>query len=208
MLGCDVGKKIWGATTQGSPDFGHASSPVVDGQTLIAASGPQHGGSLSAYDAATGKVKWQWKEDGPAYASPIVVTAGGVKQVITNSQSHVIGVGFADGKTLWKLPLKSNYDQNSVTPIVSGDLVIFSSLGNPVTAVRPGSSPQKVWENKEVGMYMNSPVLAAGMLWGLSHRNKGQFFGLDPRRARRFGPARAGRRRTPQWLRAARRYLR
>jgi outer membrane protein assembly factor BamB len=171
------GKKMWAATAQGSPDFGHASSPVVDGETLIAASGPQSGGSLSAYDSSTGKVKWH----GPAYASPIVVTAGGVKQVITNSQSHVVGVSFSDGKTLWKLPLKTNYDQNSVTPVVSGDVVIFSGLGNPVTAVRPGATPQKAWENKEVGMYMNSPVLASGVLWGLSHRNKGQFFGLDPK---------------------------
>ena len=30
-------------------------------------------------------------------------------------------------------------------------------------------------------MYMNSPVLAVECLWGLSHRNKGQFFGLDPK---------------------------
>jgi diaminopimelate decarboxylase len=64
--------------------------------------------------------------------------------------------------------------------MVAGNIVIFSGLGNPVTGVRPGPAPQKVWENKEVGMYMNSPVMAAGMVWGLSHRNKGQFFGLDP----------------------------
>jgi outer membrane protein assembly factor BamB len=179
-----TGKKIWAQSAKGSPDFGHASSPVVDDETLIATLGPQSGGSLSAFEAATGKVKWQWTEDGPAYASPIVVTAGGAKQVITNGQSHIVGVSFADGKTLWKLPLKTNYDQNSVTPIVSGDFVIFSGLGNPVTAIRPGPTPQKVWENKEVGMYMNSPVLASGVLWGLSHRNKGQFFGLDPKTGR------------------------
>ncbi|HYP05265.1 MAG TPA: PQQ-binding-like beta-propeller repeat protein [Bryobacteraceae bacterium] len=175
------GKKLWSTAAKGSPDFGHASSPVVDGDTLIGAVGPQSGGTLSAFEAATGKVKWQWKEDGPAYASPIVIMAGGVKQVVTNSQSHLIGVSLADGKTLWKLPLKTNYDQNSVTPLVVGDVVIFSGLGNPVTAVRPGSQPQKLWENKEFGMYMNSPVLAAGVVWGLSHRNKGQFFGIDPK---------------------------
>lgn len=176
-----TGKRIWSVPSKGSPDFGHASSPVIDGDTLIAALGPQIGGSLGAFDAATGNVKWQWKEDGPAYASPVIVTIGGAKQVITNSQKRVIGVSVADGKTLWTLPLNTNYDQNSVTPLVFGDLIIFSGLGNPVTAVRLGASPQKVWENKELGMYMNSPVLAGGVVWGLSHRNKGQFFGLDPK---------------------------
>ena len=127
------------------------------------------------------RVKWQWKEDGPAYASPIIAEPAGVRQVITNSQSHIVAVSINDGKLLWKLPLKTPYDQNSVTPILVGDMVIYSGLSNPVTAIRPGNPPQQVWENKEVGMYMNSPVLAAGVLWGLSHRNKGQFFGLNPK---------------------------
>jgi outer membrane protein assembly factor BamB len=30
-------------------------------------------------------------------------------------------------------------------------------------------------------MYMNSPVLADDRLYGFSHRNKGQFFALDPK---------------------------
>lgn len=175
------GKKLWSVRAEGSPDFGHAASPIVDGETLIAALGPQSGGFLSAFNVATGKVKWQWKEDGPAYASPIIVSAGGMRQVITNSQSHVIGVSLSDGKLLWKIGLKTPYDQNSVTPLVVGDLVIYSGLSNPVTAIRLGNPPQKVWENKEFQLYMNSPVLASGLLWGLSNRNKGQFFGLDPK---------------------------
>jgi outer membrane protein assembly factor BamB len=106
---------------------------------------------------------------------------GGVRQVITNTRKNIVGVSLADGKLLWKAPLETPYDQNSVTPIVVGDLLIYSGLSNPVTAIQPGASGRKAWENKEVGMYMNSPVLAAGVLWGLSHRNKGQFFGLDPK---------------------------
>ena len=96
-------------------------------------------------------------------------------------QNNIAGISVADGKLLWKQPLKTPYDQNSVTPMIVGDIVVYSGLSNPVTAIRPGNPPQRVWENKEVGMYMNSPVLAAGVLWGLSHRNKGQFFGLDPK---------------------------
>jgi outer membrane protein assembly factor BamB len=167
-----TGKKIWGTPAQGSPDFGVASSPLVDGDTLIA--------GLTAYEAATGKVKWQWKDDGVAYASPLVITAGGVKQVIANSQSQILGLAFDSGKLLWKLPLRSDYDQNAVTPIAVGNFLIFSALGNPLQAIRPGAAPQKVWENREVGMYMSSPVMAAGVLWGLTNRNKGQFFGVDP----------------------------
>lgn len=187
MLSCwdaGSGSKIWSFDGKGSPDFGSASSPVVDGTTLIAAAGPQNGGFLGAFDSTTGKLKWQWKEDGPAYSSPVIIEAAGQRQIVTNSQSNLVAVAEADGKLIWKIPLKTPYDQNSVTPIVIGDLIVYSGLSNPVTAIRPGKTPQKVWENKEVGMYMNSPVLAAGVLWGLSHRNKGQLFGLDPKTGR------------------------
>ncbi|HYI92075.1 MAG TPA: PQQ-binding-like beta-propeller repeat protein, partial [Bryobacteraceae bacterium] len=124
MLACwdaNTGSKVWNFDSKGSPDFGAASSPVIDGTTLIAAIGPQTGGSLTAFDAASGKIKWQWKEDGPAYASPVIVSAGNVRQVITNSQSNLIGVALSDGKLLWKQPLKTSYDQNSVTPMIVGD---------------------------------------------------------------------------------------
>lgn len=175
------GKKLWTFDSKGSPEYGQASSPVVDRGTLIASVGPQNGGGLAAFDPGTGKIRWQWKEDGPAYASPVIAEPAGVRQVITNSQSNIVGVAVADGKLLWKMPLKTPYDQNSVTPLVVGDMVIYSGLSNPVTAIRPGPQPQKVWENKEVGMYMNSPVMAGGILWGLSHKNKGQFFGIEPK---------------------------
>jgi outer membrane protein assembly factor BamB len=87
----------------------------------------------------------------------------------------------AGGKLIWKLPLKTPYDQNSVTPTIVQDAIVYSALSNPVTAIRPGNPPQKLWENREFGLYMSSPVLAASVLWGLSNRNKGQFFGLDPK---------------------------
>jgi outer membrane protein assembly factor BamB len=69
-----------------------------------------------------------------------------------------------------------------VTPLVVGDVVIYSGLSNPVTAIRPGKNGvSKVWENSELGMYMNSPVMSGGRIYGLSHRNRGQFFALDPK---------------------------
>jgi outer membrane protein assembly factor BamB len=40
-------------------------------------------------------------------------------------------------------------------------------------------STETVWENPDVSLYMSSPVLAAGRLYGFSHRKKGQLFCLD-----------------------------
>ncbi len=37
----------------------------------------------------------------------------------------------------------------------------------------------KIWENKEVSLYMSSPVVSGERLFGFSHRQKGQLFAID-----------------------------
>jgi outer membrane protein assembly factor BamB len=72
-----------------------------------------------------------------------------------------------------------------VTPVVQGNVVIVSGLDHPVRALRVvaakggGWTAETVWENPDVALYMSSPVLVAGRLYGFSHKKKGQFFCLD-----------------------------
>ena len=49
------------------------SSPRAN---VIVHVGGNKSGALMALDAATGTVKWQWKGDGPAYASPVIGSFG------------------------------------------------------------------------------------------------------------------------------------
>jgi outer membrane protein assembly factor BamB len=166
------------------PDFGTATSPVVDGGLVIVHVGGNKAGALTALDAETGATKWMWKGDGPAYASPVIATFGTTRQVVTQSRSNVIGVNLADGSLLWRIPLTTEYDQNIVTPVITGDLVIYTGIEKPLTAVRISQvkgkwTPQPVWQNDGVPMYMSSPVLSGGYIIGLTHRNKGQFFAVD-----------------------------
>jgi outer membrane protein assembly factor BamB len=200
----ETGKPIWRLDfikqyKEGAPDFGTAMSPIIDGGILIAHVGGTKLGALTAFDAATGAVKWSWDGDSPAYASPIVVELGGVRQLVTQSHSNIIGVAVASGKLLWKIPFKTEYDQNIVTPVLYKDTLIFSGVDKGVFAVRlkhnTGAwTPETVWQNKSVSMYMNSPVLAGDLLFGFSHLKKGQLFCLDPRTGATLwtGPPRAG----------------
>ena len=81
-------------------------------------------------------------------------------------------------------PLTTPYDQNSVTPVIAGDLVIYSGLSNPDDGgpdreVRDDATPQEVWKNADVSMYMSTAVVAGDTLVGLGQRNRGHFFALD-----------------------------
>jgi outer membrane protein assembly factor BamB len=166
------------------PTYGTAQSPAVDGGRVIVHVGGPGKGALTAFDAGTGAAAWTWAGDGPAYASPIVAEIGGLRQVVTFTESMLVGVSADAGRLLWRLPFSTSYDQNAVTPIVSGDTVIFSGLDHPVKAVKIGRrgaawAVTPLWENAEVASYMSTPVLVNGRLFGLSHRRKGQLFCLD-----------------------------
>jgi outer membrane protein assembly factor BamB len=176
-----TGKLLWRKSAPAAPqEYGTSNSPIVDGTTVIAYLGGQRGGALTAMDAASGKEKWSWSGDVPGYASPIIATFGGVRQLVTQSESKVIGIGIADGKLLWEVPLKTPYNQNSVTPLVMNGLLISGGLDNPTTAFRiSGSQAQPQWRNEQVSMYMSSPAASGNAIFGLSTRNRGQFFAID-----------------------------
>jgi outer membrane protein assembly factor BamB len=183
------GRQIWRKDfakefSSGSPSFGVAMSPIVAGEWLIVHGGGESNGALMALDVSRGDVKWAWKGDGPAYASPVIAEFGGIRQIIAQSQRRLIGLSLTDGTLLWEIPFTTSYDQNSVTPIVVKDLLVYGGLSKPTTAVRISQqngkwTSEQVWQNPDVPMYMSSPVEAGGYLYGLTNRNRGQFFSVD-----------------------------
>lgn len=165
---------------------GTAMSPVVEQGAIIVHVGDDRKGSLIAFDVKSGAERWRWDGDGPGYASPIVITFGGTKQLITQTDKSVVGVAVADGKLLWKMPFPDEWNENIVTPVVYQDLLILSGVRRGTLAVKVTQkngqwATEPAWQNKGVAMYMNSPVLIDHLLFGLSHLRKGQFFCLDAR---------------------------
>lgn len=180
-----TGKLIWRVPPPSAlPDYGSATSPLVDGTAVIVHVGGSNNGALTAFDAATGKPRWQWKGDGPGYGSPIVATFSGVRQVIAQTQKLLVGVNAKDGTLLWQLPFTTSFSQNAITPVVFNDLLIHTGLDKPLTAIRPkltggNWTTDTVWTNAQTPMYMSSPIVVAGTVYGLSQRSRGQFVAVD-----------------------------
>jgi outer membrane protein assembly factor BamB len=179
------GKKRWQTVAPPvEPLYHTAMSPLVDHGLVIVHVGGHDQGALTAFDPATGAVKWRWSGDGPSYGSPIAAEFGGVRQVIVLTQKLIVGVAEATGELLWQRPYSTEYDQNVITPILYGDAVVVSGLEKGVSAFKPikrGAqwTTENVWETREVGLYMTNGVIVRDRLFGLSHRNSGQFFALD-----------------------------
>jgi outer membrane protein assembly factor BamB len=168
-----------------APPFGTSMSPLVAGGRLIVHAGGHDGGALIAFDPATGKEVWVLDGDGPSYSSPILTTFDGQEQIVLQVHRKVMGVDPATGRALWSVPFVTPCDQNIVTPLRAGDLVVVSSQDTGTQGLRVARdkgawTATVAWHTDEVSMYMSSPVLAGGRVVGLSHRKRGQYFALDP----------------------------
>jgi outer membrane protein assembly factor BamB len=185
-----TGKQLWqkpATTTQ--PLYHTSMSPLVERGLVILHVGGHNQGSLNAYDANTGAVKWHWDGDGPGYGSPIAVDAGGTRQIVVFTQENLVGVSAATGELLWKRPFTTRSTQNTITPILYNGTVIVSGLDRPITAFRivkkaGGWDSENVWENADVPLYMTNGIIVNDTLVGLTHKNSGQFFAIDAKTGR------------------------
>jgi outer membrane protein assembly factor BamB len=93
--------------------------------------------------------------DRASYASPILVTLNGRRQIIGCSMRHVFGVDAETGRLLWTQPLPTRFQVIAVTPVLVGDalfvtapdtqdggfLVRLSARGEEVDAVKVWHTP-------------------------------------------------------------------
>jgi outer membrane protein assembly factor BamB len=179
------GKQLWQKPGSAPlPLYGTSMSPLVDRGLVIVHVGGHDKGALTAFDANTGAVKWSWTGDGPSYASPIAADVDGVRQIITLTQDNVVGVSAADGRLLWRRPFKTEYTQNIIDPLLLGNTLIIAGYQQPTTAIRlikkaDQWTTENAWENPGVSLYMSNGVLVGDRLFGLSHRNRGQYVLID-----------------------------
>lgn len=166
---------------------GTAASPILaHGLVVVQVGSDVHGGQIVGLDPATGTAKWTWKGPGPGYASPLLVDIAGTSQLVTMTERSLVGVDARSGNGLWSVPFPDEWHENIATPVWTGTHLIVSGTRQGThaytltrdSADSPWTATQ-AWKNTEVGMYMSSPVLADGVLFGLSARRKGQFVALN-----------------------------
>ena len=181
----ETGRLLWQKPAPSvQPRYHTAMSPVVDGNLVMFHVGGHNDGALTAFDVETGDIRWSVEGDGPAYGSPMVFELGGTRQVVTFTQAHLVGVAVATGELLWRRPYTTPNDTTSQTPILYRDTVIETGRTNGITAFRvvrrdDGWTTEDVWHTDEVSLHMSNGVVTDGVLFGLSHLNSGQYFGLD-----------------------------
>ena len=175
-----TGKRLWQTAAPAEvPFYSAASSPV--GATGIVIVHPGNYEPLTAFDTSTGAIKWRAGAGG-VFMSPLIVTLGGVVQVVSVTQQDVIGVSPDNGAVLWKHTWAGG-GMGGTMPIVYGDTILVGA-GNGLMAFRPSQKDgtwvtETLWQTSDVTFYLSNPVVVGDILFGLSQRDRGQYFAID-----------------------------
>jgi outer membrane protein assembly factor BamB len=199
-LDAESGKVLWRKDEiKGWPDFFTATSPLVAQGLCIAQLGSKSNGVVVAYDLATGTEKWKWAGDGPAYASPVLMTVGDDKLIVAQTDKRVVALKLADGTLAWETQFMGqgmgagNFD----TPIVDGQTIIYTGQGRGTVAVKLDKQGESctatgLWTNTDNSPRFCTPVLKDGLLFGLS--DTGNFYCINAQTGKTAWTEAAGKR--------------
>jgi outer membrane protein assembly factor BamB len=172
MNGTPVWQKDYGLKMRMFNGFGEGVEPVLDEGHLIVLYDHEEEGLLAMLDAATGRELWRTpRTDGTNWASPVVVTHAGRKQIVVDSARKVRGYDYETGKEIWEA---AGLGQNTIPrPVQYQDLVLsMSGFRNPaLMAIRLGrqgdlaGTDAIVWSMTRGLSYTASPVLLDGKLY-------------------------------------------
>jgi len=177
-------KKDYGIAT---PLWGFSASPLLDDNRLICLAGGTNTTAL-AFDARDGHEIWRSltaKE--PGYCPPVIITAGGKRQLIVWHPAAVNSLNPETGAVYWTEPCKINAGMTIPTPRQMGDLLYLTCFynGSLMLKLAPDKPAETVlWQSQRVSekntdalhSTMSTPFLEDGYIYGVC--SYGQLRGL------------------------------
>jgi outer membrane protein assembly factor BamB len=178
-----TGKPLWSHDTlkdsgESNLQWGKSCSPLVIAEpalVVVSLGSGGDGGSLAAYDVKTGERKWTSGQDKASYASPLLATLAGKRQIVVVNDSNVEGYDLADGKILWTYEWQKAPAKASQPPVLPGDrLLLTGGYGLPGVLLHVKHdgdqwSAEEVWTTKPGHMRtkFTTPVVRDHYAYGL-----------------------------------------
>ena len=110
-------------------DWGFASAPLVDGDRLICfVGGPES--RVVAFDKMTGREVWRalQSEADLGVAQPMIIEAGGVRQLIAWDPEEVVSLDPVNGSVYWRQPYVVGGAMTVAMPVQVGQQLFFSTF--------------------------------------------------------------------------------
>ena len=207
MLSCMdtvTGEVIWQLDTTVNygttvPAFGFSQSPLVEGDLLIAVIGGEPDAKIVALDKTTGREVWRSLDmtSETGYASPIVIDAGGVRQLIVWHATALTSLNPVTGEVYWEQAFATAAGLSISTPVRSGRYLVVTNFfrGSMMMALNPDRpAARMLWKGQSgselpdhtdgLHSIISTPIVADDQLYGVG--SYGELRGLDARTGERL----------------------
>ena len=156
----------------GNQTYGKSCSPLLV-DDLVVVTGTSRGPSLMAYHATDGSPAWQGAGESPGYASPVLATLAGVRQILTINSDSAASHDLTDGHLLWRCDWPGSMPKN-VNPIAldSERVLISAGYGLGTTLLRAQSnggtlSVAREWTSRHLKPKFANNAVRGNYVFGL-----------------------------------------
>jgi outer membrane protein assembly factor BamB len=191
-------------------DWGFASSPLVDGNLLICLVGGKPDAKVVAFDKLTGREVWRALSSDTelGVAQPVIISAGGVRQLIIWYPAAVASLNPLTGALYWQQPYKVGANMTVATPVQNGAQLFFTTFyDGPMMLTLDDRKPAATlaWKGKSTseiqtdGLHavIATPVIIGDYIYGLC--SYGQFRCLRAKTGERIWETQAVTKEKARW---------
>ena len=200
MLLClevETGEVVWQRDTVAEydttvPVWGTSSSPLVDGDLAITVVGGEPDALVVAFNKRTGDEVWRAIDvvSEMGYAQPVIIQAGGVRQLIVWHPTAVSSLNPETGEVYWEEPWEAPSAITVATPVRSENYLFFSQFyGGSLMLRLDNDRPEatQIWRISGAGempdqpeslhSLITTPILEGDFIYGVD--SYGELRGLD-----------------------------
>jgi len=163
------------------PTWGFSAAPLVDGERLIVVPAGRPDAKVMALDKTTGKEIWRALDaviSEPGYSQPILLDAGGTRQLIVWHAGALASLDPLNGELFWEQPFKIQMNTPIATPAWSEPHLLVSAFfsGGRLYSLAPDRPVSSlVWKGEsdsavdtdKIHSLMATPVFDGDYVYGL-----------------------------------------
>jgi len=142
------------------------ASPLIEGELLLLMLGGKGGAGIVALERNTGREVWRALDDSTTWSSPIVIEAGGVRQLIVWTQQAVTSLNPRTGEIYWRESTSTGGSPGTAgvsTPVFANGFLLVSGWMLQLDKDRPAA--KTLWpQDKGVARRILSDTCAAVIL--------------------------------------------
>jgi outer membrane protein assembly factor BamB len=139
-----------------------------------------------ALDKNSGKEVWKGPTGGLTNSSPVVVSAGGKRQLIVWAQDGVYSLDPATGQTSWREKMRTAAQDAVTTPVFRKNLLLVSGLMLRLDPEKPAASA--LWPDTKAVSRRILSVTSTGLIQGghvFSAKSSGELVCLEANTGKR-----------------------